>query len=101
MAAIFVTLKHMISDEYFCLLSYSEAPVFSGIYWMHGWYDLCFYGASQLFPLCDLLSPSGMSLTRFFFWTQSMFVQILIYCKVTCFSALGVVSVYDTSRTGC
>jgi hypothetical protein len=45
---------------------------------MHGWYDLCFYGASQLFPLCDLLSPSGMSLTKIFFFTRSMFVQILL-----------------------
>jgi len=51
----------MISDEEFLLLSSSEATILSGFYWMHGWYDLCFYGASQLFPLCDLLSPSGSS----------------------------------------
>ena len=90
MAAIFVTWKHMISNEEFCLISSSEATVFSGIYWMHGWYDLCFYGASQLFPLCDLLSPSGMFLIKIFFLTPSMFVQILLYRKVICFSALGV-----------
>ena len=84
----------MIPDEDFCLISSSEATVFSGIYWMHGWYDLCFYGASQLLPLCYLLSPSGMFFIKIFF-TPSMFVQILLYCKVTCFSALRVVFVYD------
>jgi len=39
----------MISDEEFLLLSSSEATILSGFYWLHGRYDLCFYGASQLF----------------------------------------------------
>jgi hypothetical protein len=70
----------MMSDDEFCLLSYTEATVFSWIYWMHGRYNLCFYGASQLFPLCDLLSPSGMSLaSAIFVW--SVFFQILLYCR--------------------
>ncbi|WVZ66892.1 hypothetical protein U9M48_016052 [Paspalum notatum var. saurae] len=42
------------------LLVASEATFLSGICWMHGWYNLRFYGASQLFSLSDLLGPSGM-----------------------------------------
>lgn len=87
----------MISDEEFCLFSSSEATVFSGIYWMHGRYDLCFYGASQLFPLCDLLSPSGMSLRM----NCLCLFKSCSNVEVSCFSALGVLSVYDTSITCC
>lgn len=43
---------------------FSEATVYSGVHWMHGWHDLCLHGASQLFSVGDILNSSGVS---FFF----------------------------------
>jgi hypothetical protein len=52
--------------------SLSEATVHSWVHWMHGWHNLCLYGASQLFSVSDILDPSGTSFpwqfTCFVFW---------------------------------
>jgi len=56
---------------------------------MHGWYDLCFNDASQLFPLCDLLSPSGMSFTNAMLDLLYLF-KLCYTAENTCFSAFRV-----------